>query len=355
MYGNIRYLYDQKLTASMLTANSYANGVVTGAQKDGTGSATLVVAGVFSGSDDLVYTIVIDSVSAGAEIGSATFAWKTSDTTPGAWEATGVATDTDLISLNNGMYVAWEAGAGDDFAYGDSWVFAVFATHSIGKAVDWDRHTTYRSAALESPNTVSIDLGSAETITACVIADHNMTDAATVTLKAGTTSACSNYSQALTVAETIIEYLNQEYRYWKLEITDAANPDSYIEIGTLYLGGYMELDVNPEWGATHGNRNIVQSAESQTGIRRRYWHSRQASFEYNYPWLEAADLALLLDMLDGLYDEETHQVARLFLHEFYEESDRIYMVEAPDEYPYQFVVYNIYALNLTFTGVVKAI
>ena len=36
----------------------------------------------------------------------------------------------------------------------------------------------------------------------------------------------------------------QDYRYWRVKITDAANPDTYLEIGRLVLFKYTEPTVN---------------------------------------------------------------------------------------------------------------
>lgn len=48
-----------------------------------------------------------------------------------------------------------------------------------------------------------------------------------------------------------VAYFTQQTtaRSWQLDITDAANPDGYMQVGQLLLGQYSELEFNFEWGA----------------------------------------------------------------------------------------------------------
>lgn len=109
---------------------------------------------------------------------------------------------------------------------------------------------------------VVFDLGSAVAITCVYINQHNFTSAATVTLEANTADSWGSpaYSQALTVATdadgvvlpSICFFLSETYRYWRLTVADAANPDGRIEIGNILGGQYYEFTRN--W--TDGGRVI---------------------------------------------------------------------------------------------------
>lgn len=106
----------------------------------------------------------------------------------------------------------------------------------------------------DSSEWIVFDLGSATAITTFFINQHNFTSAATVTLEAHTSDSwgAPSYSQVLTVATDadgevlpcVCFYLSETYRYWRLTIADAANPDGRIEIGNIYAGSYYTFTRN---------------------------------------------------------------------------------------------------------------
>lgn len=94
---------------------------------------------------------------------------------------------------------------------------------------------------------IKFDLGSAKKITMLAIFGHNLTSAATVTLEANTTDLWTSppYSQVLTWNElAIVKFLDQTYQWWRIMFEDGSNPDTYIEIGRICAGEYIEPDVN---------------------------------------------------------------------------------------------------------------
>lgn len=430
MAGKCRFLYNNLITNNAtITVSSQKSGVVTSAYKEGTGSAAMTTSGAFTGSDDLEYIVEIDGVGAGAEIGDATFKWSDGG---GSWDATGVATAGTPTLLNNGVYIQFAAGSGDDFAAADRWYFKAINHFGPYKLIDNDRDTRYRSAALGSPNTVTIDLGSAQEADAFVIMDHNLTSAATITLKAlqyaentvigsnlvtGWTnstpayetftssgpdvtsavnssdnamavsnklglvannvykititvtvnsgdapqialsdasasnkpdldwtqlSAGSNvvsvtysgsiadtdylwfyqttngdwsatvtverlsawsapdFTQAITWAsEKTITYFSsaQTYRYWRLEITDAANTDGYIEIANLGLFSYLELSKTFGNDLSRPKGILAETTENQYGVRRSRFYNWQDAYEIVFSMLADADWTAIEAML----------------------------------------------------------
>jgi len=354
MYGTLRFLYENALTSDMITVTNQASGAVTGTLKTGTGDAVLALAGSYSGDNNRLYTVQIDDVSGGDDIGNATFAWRSSESPDGFWEASGVSTDDEIILLEDGIYVYWLTGG--EFDLYDYWNWKVFSRYQAGNMLDWDWHTTYRSATLASPNEINIDLGSAQTLTTIVIAGHNLTSGATVTLKAGTTAACADYTNALSVANVINEYFSEEYRYWKVQITDAANPDGYIEIAHLYLGTYVELSVpNADWGASLNTRKVLQESVNPAGVVNRYVFSEQRILDLAFPIIYAADVASLQAIFDDCLDTDTGASRPLFIHLFSDSADHLFLMDLPEELPLEFRIYNIYSTSFTLTEAVRAV
>lgn len=143
-----RFLYQNRITdESMISVSSLRPGIVTDAKKEGTGSATITPSGNYSGSGDKEYIIEIDSVAAGAEIGQATFRWSNGG---GAWNTSGVATSATNILLEEGIYIKWTAGSGDDFVIADRWYFKGINLFNATAMIDLDRDHRFRSAGLDT-------------------------------------------------------------------------------------------------------------------------------------------------------------------------------------------------------------
>jgi hypothetical protein len=311
--GRVRFLYDNLITAeSMITVSSLRNGIVTAALKSGTGSAVLNPSGNYSGVVDLEYIIEIDSIAGGAEVGQATFKWSDGG---GTWDATGVATSASNILLNNGVCINWTTGSGADFVVGDKWYLKGINLFNVGKMIDLDRDHSYRSAALGAPNTITVDLGSAQEVKAIIIYDHNFTSAATITLEADAAATFDSgaggnpqFSEAITWNdEKIVHYLSAATtkRYWRLKVTDAANPDTYIDIGELFLGSYLELSKNYVEGFQEETTFLMDSNGTPYGIEKSRFYNSQLTFSFDFQVMPAADITSMKALISAIASRDT--------------------------------------------------
>jgi len=105
----------------------------------------------------------------------------------------------------------------------------------------WRTH--YRSTG-DAAEWLKFDLGSALAIDVIAIRYHNLTGAATLTLEGNAADAwgAPTYSQAISITSDMIIYFlasTQTFRWWRLTIADAANPDTIIKIGRVFLGSYF--------------------------------------------------------------------------------------------------------------------
>lgn len=307
--GLCRFLYNNLITSeTMFTVSSLRTGTVHSAIKEGTGSAVLNTSGNFSGTIDLEYIVEIDSIAAGAEVGQATFGWSKGS----GWEATGVTTSAVNILLDNGVNINWDSGAGADFVVGDKWYFKCVNLFNAGKLLDYNRDTRYRSATIDPLDTVliTIDLGSAQEIKALALFDHNMTTFATVTLRANSADAwgAPAFSEAIICyADKFLHYLSspQTYRYWRLELTDTNNTDTYIQAGELFLGSYLELSKNFDFGADYPIAFVEDLAESPYGVERSRFYNRRDAFQIQFSFLPDADRVSLETMIDAIVSRST--------------------------------------------------
>jgi hypothetical protein len=125
---------------------------------------------------------------------------------------------------------------------------------------------SYRTSTLSNIQIV-VDLGSAKTVTTAALLGHNLTAAATVRFS----GAGSSY-ELTTGLETILRFVTPSDESYDIvteasdqltteaddalitgtspttiqtcvfEISDAANPDGYIEIGRIWIGDYIDID-----------------------------------------------------------------------------------------------------------------
>lgn len=175
--------------------------------------------------------------------------------------------------------------------------------------------------------TINIDLGSAQEVKALVIYDHNMTSAATITLK-GVDPAI--FSESVTwVSGKIIHYLSAATtkRYWQLQITDAANTDLYIDIGELFLGSYMELSRNYTEGFSKGFDLLYDSNRTPYGIIKKRFYNRQRTFNFDFNCIVAADLTLLETMIDTIASRSTGRLDSFWFNDNAANPDDTWMVD----------------------------
>lgn len=134
----------------------------------------------------------------------------------------------------------------------------------------------YRSLELSSLE-INVDLGSAQNINFFALIAHNLTSLATITVQAGTTDAVSDYSSGslsgITGADAgfdrqaFFKFLTsgQNYQYWKFTISDASNPDGYIEFGRLYLSNAFQPEINIDYGVAWGHEDRSLISETVNG------------------------------------------------------------------------------------------
>lgn len=130
--------------------------------------------------------------------------------------------------------------------------------NSIGNLQRSELSDIYRTSLV---NEINIDLGAATEIDFISIVAHN--GQGTVTIKAGTTDAVSNYSSGaldLITGDDLgnnnnmfaVEIAAQTYRYWKLEIDDTGNADGFFQAGRVYLSKLFKPSKNASYGFREG-------------------------------------------------------------------------------------------------------
>ena len=355
--GKCRFLANNFITSeSMIAVSSLKLGVVTTALKEGTGAATLTPSGGFTGPVDLEYVVQIDGLGTG-ETGSSTFKWSddggatwdaTGVTTPtialaitdnsctegdgthnlifsGTCTATATGTYTvasslitvvnltsggsgyptpptvatqsgdgivtasfATVTLNNSVKVAFASGTGADFVLGDKWYFKGINLYNPGKMLDFDRDSRFRTLDASGAKTITITFASQKP-TALIIYDHNLPIGSTITL-----TGADGAKSVTWAAYKILHYIaaaDSASATWVLTITAASG--SYIEIGELFLGTYMEFTRTfNDAGFGEQPGFLMDTNVTSYGIDRDRFYSESKSLSYEFGMMPSADVIL---------------------------------------------------------------
>lgn len=202
--------------------------------------------------------------------------------------------------------------------------------------------------------TINIDLGSAQEIKALILFDHNLSSAATITLIGVDPSI---FSEVVTWADNkILHYLSvaTTKRYWQIQITDALNPDGYVEIGEIYLGSYMELSKNYVEGFSKGFELLFDSNTTPYGVVKKRFYNRQRTFEFDFNCIVLADLTLLEAMIDNIAVRSTGQLNPFWFNDDAAITDNTWLVDV-SAIPENHKTKTFYTTALQLSEVMKSI
>jgi hypothetical protein len=321
--GKCRFLYNNLITdEDMIAVSSLRPGTVTTALKEGTGSATMNTTGNYTGAVDKEYTIEIDSIAGGAEVGQATFRWSDGG---GLWNASGVTTPAAATVLNNGVYINFDTGSGADFVVGDKWTFKAINLFNAGKMLTWRRDDRYRSSGLSSPNTITITFDSEQAVDALALYGHNLSSGATIALwgdDAATFDSDGGNAQVIEAvtwnADKILHYLttaDRTKKYWQLRITDTGNTYGYIEMSELFLGSYLELTRNFSYEPSYEFNIILDSEKNAHGVNFHRFGNILEAVNLSFDFLPDTDITLLRAMMASLGSRSTGIYQPIYFNE----------------------------------------
>jgi len=171
-----------------------------------------------------------------------------------------------------------------------------------------------------------IDLGSAKQVKVVGIFGHNFSSAATVHLEAHTADSwgAPAYGPTVLTVETdplsdvlpkIVFFLDETYRYWRIRVQDAANVDTYIEIGRVWLGTYW----TPTYNFSNGFRiDVVKPDRVSRAVLSGVYGREMPSYEVmSFSW-SATNNPLPLadrDTLEAIYRAKGQTKPLLVVHD----------------------------------------
>jgi hypothetical protein len=161
--------------------------------------------------------------------------------------------------------------------------------------------TIYRTIDLTA-QTVTIDLGTACSVSTVAIIAHNFTSSATVTVAANSSNSWGSPATSKTVtwnADMMLNFFTPvSYQWWQLQFDDQTNPDGYVGIGRFWLGDYLTIDPSSEVDFTitkkRSDRVIHGRGQQKFGSIGVGWREFKLSFpNTNYT---------MVDQISDMYD-----------------------------------------------------
>lgn len=136
------------------------------------------------------------------------------------------------------------------------------------------------SDALATSTLLTVDWGSAQTARVLSICGHNLSSAATVRWKRGTTPSGTDVYDSTALAAwgfspivydgdhwhvSIVQPAATSARYERIEIIDTANPDGYVELARLFIGDVLEPEGDADMGARYADRDLGTKERTESG------------------------------------------------------------------------------------------
>lgn len=146
-------------------------------------------------------------------------------------------------------------------------VTSAAAGYPVTLVQSYQRSYRWRSTSLAN-QTITLDNGSAQTISCVVLWDHNLTTSATVTVTVSSDNVTYedfNIGTPTAAGKLIIFGPTVERRYLKILIADASNPNAYLSVGRVFVGDYYETEYNYSDGWTIDVVNLSRRVRGPAG------------------------------------------------------------------------------------------
>lgn len=168
-------------------------------------------------------------------VGGSTYTWEYLDDTNRFKVTSNGAGGGGILNLE------WVSGPNTARSVGD------VLGHDMGAGGDDGGALTYTAEydRIHTREEVIFDLGSTQAIQAIAIKNNNFQSDASVSIHGNPTNAWASPAVTYTfgaIDNDLMVYFwasAQSYRWWKIIIEDVDNPDGYVEMGRVFLGGYF--------------------------------------------------------------------------------------------------------------------
>jgi len=174
--------------------------------------------------------------------------------------------------------------------------------YPVTNIVDSRLTRLFRTVAATTTAEIVFDAGAAIDVTSVVIDNHNISSGVTtLKLQGNATDAWGGPSvdETLTWSAGIIkkDITQETYRYWRIQIIDAGNTDTYIELGRVWIGDQFDTTyISPTVGHSRISESVKKQSQSgQTFQDTRYFASKVS---IKWPRISHAEKANLITQFE---------------------------------------------------------
>lgn len=228
-------------------------------------------------------------------------------TTGGNASSRGVNSSTAQWDLGSSAVVdtertfCWSATANDIACSVDGAAVTTDASATVGSAADLttgaSRTGVYAVKMLATWNAVSSDADVEALAGTLARATADFDSTAVDAWPSAWVSDTTSEQRAGVVGCAVLTGSSTAYRYWRVDLIDAANPDGYLELGRVFGGSAWSPTINAVFGATLGyeDRDVVTEMDSGSEYMRKRPAPRVAQFALPAA-TDAEAMRTLLDM-----------------------------------------------------------
>lgn len=141
------------------------------------------------------------------------------------------------------------------------------------------RTKVWRTGTSAAAEWIKFDLGSAQAVTAFIIANHTFSGDTLVAIEGNSTDSwgAPSFTQGITLASGTIltTFASQSYRWWRFRFTKPT-AGTVRDVGRLFLGTYVEPTDLPNWNGVKVTRADNSSVSKSVGGQE--WADRRGNY-----------------------------------------------------------------------------
>lgn len=89
-------------------------------------------------------------------------------------------------------------------------------------------------------------------------------------------------------------------RHVRIEIDDPDNPDGYVDVGRLFVGGGYVPEVNHSWGIKYGLKDYAIRSTTPNGTRFNSPGRRERNVQFSLDWMSDAEAGTVYELMRRL-------------------------------------------------------
>jgi len=215
---------------------------------------------------------------------------------------------------------------------------------------DPEKYTIFKDTSVASGVSVKIDFGSGEECDSIVLGSLIATSGVTCTLYGSNDdisySAVTTISTGATATDTLKEFTQATWRYWRLTFTTVGS-FTILQIGNIFLGNKLELSHNPELiGTAEGLEYQGTVSKTITGYKSGKQTQTDPIKTYSYRYEGCSDTEKT--SIEGVGDDIVVLPSDYSANPFYFYQDELVCARHIGKFSFEKIAYDNHTINFNF-------